>query len=296
MGYSYEVAEANIASKFGSKLEQYPQIKKVIFHLGPQKTGSTAIQTFFHSNSSILIENGFLYPEGTAGTVNHLEVLTKFKKRHWLEMLDDFIHTGNLKRCDTIIISSEEALFMSKSELAQLLDHLSKSAIKVPGKSLEIEFIFLKRRLLGEGRGKSLYRQTLMGGYGLPFIFYLPWLLLLWVDEKKKLKFLSKQSYSNLEIKLKYYDFKELIRDQQKFLEEILKLFGIPKSNFNQDVSHVNLNKSHSRDFYNQLQKFNYRHIPSEIKMNPRKSVQIGSLEELKINEFIAHLEITGLE
>ena len=36
---------------------------KIFIHIGPPKTGSSALQTFFTKNISVLREKGFLYPE-----------------------------------------------------------------------------------------------------------------------------------------------------------------------------------------------------------------------------------------
>jgi hypothetical protein len=226
----------------------------------------------------------------TEGNINHLNILSNAKEKQWFGIIDSVFLEASQEKCHTIIFSSEEALFLQKAAWAQILDQLNKFATDVLHSTLEIEFIYLERKLFSEGRGQSLHRQVLMGGFALPYVIYLPWLFLLRIDEKKKLKFLKKIEYTALEIKHKKYFFNELSLHQSKFSKDICKLFGLPECEIDYVEDLILRNNSHSKDFYKQLRNFNWKNSSFLIKFNARKSLQIRTSKKAKQIEFIENL------
>jgi hypothetical protein len=53
---------------------------KVILHIGPHKTGSTAIQRTLHRNSALLTKNQFYYGSATPDHYNHHAFAMEFRK------------------------------------------------------------------------------------------------------------------------------------------------------------------------------------------------------------------------
>jgi hypothetical protein len=47
---------------------------KILIHVGPWKTGSTALQRFFGLNRNVLESHGILYPSGVIGIDAHHEL------------------------------------------------------------------------------------------------------------------------------------------------------------------------------------------------------------------------------
>lgn len=45
--------------------------KKLILHIGTEKTGTTSIQKFLNLNKDELLNEGIFYPMGTCGTDNY---------------------------------------------------------------------------------------------------------------------------------------------------------------------------------------------------------------------------------
>ncbi|MBU3682904.1 MAG: hypothetical protein FGM39_02595 [Phycisphaerales bacterium] len=84
---------------------------KVILHIGPHKTGTTAIQTFLTANAGTLARHGIRYPRPIDGTHNHHAVAHGLRQpslraqtADWIRaMLDESESMG----CRTCVLSSE---------------------------------------------------------------------------------------------------------------------------------------------------------------------------------------------
>jgi hypothetical protein len=84
---------------------------RVILHIGPHKTGTTAIQTFMAANAELLSCRGIRYPIPTDGSHNHHEVAHAFRQpslrgpmmTRLRRALDESASTG----CSTFVLSSE---------------------------------------------------------------------------------------------------------------------------------------------------------------------------------------------
>jgi len=95
--------------------------KKAFLHIGYPKTGTTALQAFFHQNAKVLLNQGILYPEvGKLWHAQHeLAGLFQYddKRLYWLktnpqkpylELLEKEVQSS---KCSTLILSSEAFTF-----------------------------------------------------------------------------------------------------------------------------------------------------------------------------------------
>ena len=84
---------------------------KVILHIGPHKTGTTAIQSFMHLNAPALARAGVSYPEWAPGERNHHGLVHGLRTTSMFDatvsrvrgMLDAAASAG----CDRFVLSSE---------------------------------------------------------------------------------------------------------------------------------------------------------------------------------------------
>ncbi|MDP5031854.1 hypothetical protein [Paraglaciecola sp.] len=86
-------------------------IKRVVVHVGPPKTGTSAIQKWFSKNRDLLLENGVLYPQ------------------HQLD--PNGVSSGNLHNvCDISVEGSEKTppkVLISKTKITHLLECFNRS-------------------------------------------------------------------------------------------------------------------------------------------------------------------------
>lgn len=124
-------------------------MKKTIFlHTGTHKTGSTAIQTFLHSNYEKFLVNGILYPktgrpdfarhgqhiipwlftdnENYIPTVKGERYTSSLNKKAFIQELFNEIENSN---CSRIILSSEEFDILKDNELENLFSYFTNYKI-----------------------------------------------------------------------------------------------------------------------------------------------------------------------
>jgi hypothetical protein len=117
---------------------------RCIFHVGLPKTGSTTVQRFFCANRKLLSDNRILYPK-SLGPASHRELilLANPKSEHYrkvrggelspeeistrrLEYIDAFRQELDLKKPETVILSSEQLVWMS-AKCYKLLERVLRS-------------------------------------------------------------------------------------------------------------------------------------------------------------------------
>lgn len=117
------------------------QFRKIIFHIGPDKTGSTSIQKTLAENKVLLLDESFLYPDANA--CRHHQVasyfsdkpeefiynrnrgyknLSEIKNRDqtYMKSLDDELRSTT---ADVVVFSYEGFINLKKSELRKLHDY-----------------------------------------------------------------------------------------------------------------------------------------------------------------------------
>lgn len=135
-------------------------MSKLIIHIGPHKTGSTAIQTLLQAQQSKLRASGFFYETFSSfpGGVHHLADLISANGIDQLPA--DFFKI--FKISDNIIVSSENFSRLKKNQVEDLIYRLNCSEIKV--------VYFLRNPL---HRMMSLWQEKVKHGYRYTFLEYL---------------------------------------------------------------------------------------------------------------------------
>jgi hypothetical protein len=107
-------------------------MKKLFIHIGPHKTGSTYIQKNLLEQSSVLLEQGVLYPEKLVGPQwGHHKLVEKIKKRE-KDSISNFFET----EAEKILISSENFEDLSEADVRYFSEFTSDYVV---------EIIFFKR-------------------------------------------------------------------------------------------------------------------------------------------------------
>lgn len=109
------VFEARYKSYLVSKRLKIAPGKKIIVHVGPPKTGTSAIQAWLKKNNDRLKSNGFLYPEHKSDSNGVSSGNFEFvisRDASGRDYLDDLklrknIALFNKSQCDTLLLSSE---------------------------------------------------------------------------------------------------------------------------------------------------------------------------------------------
>ncbi|BFT31568.1 hypothetical protein D210916BOD24_27440 [Alteromonas sp. D210916BOD_24] len=136
--------------------------KKLTIHLGPPKTGTSAIQSWLHSNREALLSEGKLYPEHTADangvSSGNFEQLVTFDTENKRAYFDDnkaqsLISRFNATHCDTLLLSSEHFFYY----LIWLFSRFQKA-----------EYIFYIRHPLGVAES-SFHQEVKRHNRTVPF-------------------------------------------------------------------------------------------------------------------------------
>jgi len=124
-------------------------VYRIIIHVGPWKTGSSALQEFFHINRELLLHHGVLFPLGLVTKSAHHEIpnlITDSMSRfHFLTNLEQISLRDLLKRYfDEMKLSKIFTLLLSSEDFASLnSEHYSKLFSSLPfGEDTKIEFIY----------------------------------------------------------------------------------------------------------------------------------------------------------
>lgn len=111
-------------------------MKKLIFHVGPHKTGSTYIQKLLHENRDFLFEKGVAYPEEYYLFLGHHYLLNELNgKRESSEIRNKIL--DKCGECETVILSSENFISLTNNGLAKLKEVFF---------DYEVRFVFYLRR------------------------------------------------------------------------------------------------------------------------------------------------------
>ena len=99
-------------------------MKKIVFHIGAHKTGSTYIQKALADNYELLKENSILYPKQWRNFLwgHHefvLEVMKNFTSDNYIKLLKE-IFLKWLEKYETIILSSENMEYFKLEHLVRL--------------------------------------------------------------------------------------------------------------------------------------------------------------------------------
>ncbi len=105
--------------------------KRLILHIGRQKTGTTAIQSHLAFWRSELEEQGFWYPESPGGQIAHHDLAIaveagEIETSRWSEVLGG---RGGAPECETTILSSEAFQRVPPTNVAAVLDGVSPQVV-----------------------------------------------------------------------------------------------------------------------------------------------------------------------
>ncbi|WP_146140420.1 hypothetical protein [Zobellella endophytica] len=102
------------------------QVANIVLHVGPPKSGTSAIQYFLHSNNKLLEKHGFFYPEHDLDKNNisggHTELglpLTENNLEQAKITLEKFLATAREKKLDLLL--SAESFYINSEKMKKLL-------------------------------------------------------------------------------------------------------------------------------------------------------------------------------
>ena len=127
---------------------------RIIFHIGPHKTGTTAIQQFLQVNSEFLRDSGVYIPRPLSHDVGHQEIA--WSLLGWdlgfigyegsdfsLDLyLQNTLSEAVAFRCDSIIFSSEDLSLLSLAQWKELLARIQLVAPKTDVVSFQIVSVY----------------------------------------------------------------------------------------------------------------------------------------------------------
>jgi len=129
---------------------------RIIIHVGPWKTGSTALQEFFHINREKLLSYGILYPVGLVAPQAHHEIPNIFKNTmlrfmpspnptifDWNTIQSNYFEQLRINKVDTLLLSSEDFAGLNADQFSQLFESLTGDS----DSSLELIFLTLTQNL-----------------------------------------------------------------------------------------------------------------------------------------------------
>jgi hypothetical protein len=107
---------------------------KLFLHIGTNKTGTTALQSFFHANSSALASRGLLYPQSGRGDIGAGEMLhsnlaaslgygakrRKLREQDAETLRNSLFNEIVASQCHTVVISSES--FVLKRDATRIVE------------------------------------------------------------------------------------------------------------------------------------------------------------------------------
>jgi hypothetical protein len=112
---------------------------RIIIHVGPWKTGSTALQEFFYMNRTKLLSHGILYPIGIVAQNAHHElpntVSQAMSRFAWVpqtslytinEIAKSYIEGLNVNRVFTLLLSSEDFAGLNSEQFTEFIESFSR--------------------------------------------------------------------------------------------------------------------------------------------------------------------------
>jgi hypothetical protein len=150
---------------------------KFVFHVGPHKTGTTAIQVSLRDNRKSLLESKVFIPE--TSLVNHghheipwallgwdLRLLGANSKEVDLELyLERVIAEALLAECDTIVFSSEDFSLLDDKDWSHLLVTI-QNLVRM-GTQVDFRILFFYREI--DDAVRSQYKTLVLLGLDLKF-------------------------------------------------------------------------------------------------------------------------------
>lgn len=112
---------------------------KIKIHIGPHKTGSTAIQEMCAENADVLFAHGILFKWNIDTLFNHHELVENIQNREskqLLEIFDYFKQESNNNNISNILLSSENFSRLNKIDIFYLMNLIS---------SFDVEIIYVQR-------------------------------------------------------------------------------------------------------------------------------------------------------
>lgn len=102
----------------------------LIVHIGPHKTGSTAIQRALVDNRSELARAGYFYPEIGFSEYGHHKLVESLATNNPGEVLDNML--AELNTCPgTLVLSSENFSLLSDNSIALLASRINIKKVKI---------------------------------------------------------------------------------------------------------------------------------------------------------------------
>ena len=150
---------------------------KFVFHVGPHKTGTTAIQVSLRDNRESLLESKLFIPETSIGNHGHHEIPwallgwdlrllgANFKEVDLELYLKKVISEALLEDCDTIVFSSEDFSLLDNKHWSHLLITIQKLAPM--GAQVDFKIVFLYRKI--DELVRSHYKTLVLLGLDLKF-------------------------------------------------------------------------------------------------------------------------------
>jgi hypothetical protein len=119
-------------------------MKKIFFHIGVHKTGTTALQMFLQNSYSDLKQRGILFPQsGRVNDSNHSHIAWEFSKKPGYDPqlggIDAVLDEIFSSECPVSIISGEDFEFLS-------IEQISEFHSKVQGKADIKVIVYLRRQ------------------------------------------------------------------------------------------------------------------------------------------------------
>jgi hypothetical protein len=150
---------------------------KFVFHVGPHKTGTTAIQICLRDNRKSLLESKIFIPETSFTNHGHHEIpwallgwdlrlIGAQSKEFDLELyLGKVIAGALLGECDTIVFSSEDFSLLDDNDWSNLLITIQKLAPM--GTQADFKILFFYRNI--DDLVRSNYKTLVLLGLDLKF-------------------------------------------------------------------------------------------------------------------------------
>ncbi len=150
---------------------------RFVFHVGPHKTGTTAIQVSLRHNRKSLLESKVFVPEGPLLNYGHHEVPwallgwdlrlvgAQSKEVDLKLYLENVIAEALQAECDTIVFSSEDLSLLNDKDWSNLLVTIQKQVLT--GTRVDFRIIFFYREI--DELVRSQYKTLVLLGLDLEF-------------------------------------------------------------------------------------------------------------------------------
>lgn len=106
---------------------------KLIIHIGTAKTGTTAIQSYMHTNRHALLEQGINYPQSAIFGTGHHPLAWSLQNKHGnsLDCWGECLHEIETKDVRINVISSEEFSWFAEPEVEHARQLLAQMPVQI---------------------------------------------------------------------------------------------------------------------------------------------------------------------